>query len=62
MSPPSHHDSTRPASWDLERYRALVENLPLGIFETTRAGDVLFCNPYMLQMLGIPLDSAPAAR
>jgi signal transduction histidine kinase len=62
MSSSAPNHPTRPAGWDLKRYRALIENLPLGIFETTRAGDVLYCNPYMLQMLDIPLDSTPAER
>ncbi len=62
MPPLPSSESTPPSGWDLARYRTLVENLPIGIFETTRAGAVLFCNPHMLQMLDIPLESTPAER
>jgi len=62
MSASFPHDSAPPDGWDLARYRVLIEHLPLGIFETTRAGDVLYCNPHMLRMLDIPLDSTPAER
>lgn len=62
MSPSPSNESIHPSGWDLARYRALVENLPIGIFETTRAGEVLFCNRHMLQMLGLPPDASAAER
>jgi PAS domain S-box-containing protein len=40
-----------------ERYRALVANAPIGIFTTTRAGQVRFANPYLLKILGLPADT-----
>lgn len=40
-----------------ERYRALVANAPIGIFKTTQAGQVRFANPYLLNLLGVPLDA-----
>jgi PAS domain S-box-containing protein len=51
-----------PPGWDPERYRELVAQLPVGLFETTRAGDVLFCNPHMLRMLGLPENTGAAER
>lgn len=39
-----------------ERYRTLVANAPIGIFKTTRAGSVHFANPYLLKLLGLPVD------
>src|SRR5262249_10609027 len=35
-----------------ERYRNLFENIPLGIYRTTRDGRILMANPALLQMLG----------
>lgn len=40
-----------------ERYRTLVDNAPIGIFKTTRAGEVRFANPYLLRTLGLPRDT-----
>jgi PAS domain S-box-containing protein len=40
-----------------ERYRALVANAPIGIFTSTRSGEVKFANPYLLKLLGLPLDT-----
>jgi PAS domain S-box-containing protein len=39
-----------------ERYRTLVANLPIGVFKTTRDGEVRLANPYLLKLLGIPAD------
>lgn len=39
-----------------ERYRALIGNIPIGIFKTTRRGEVRVANPYLLDLLGLPLD------
>ena len=39
-----------------DRYRALVGNMPIGIFETTRAGEVRVANPYLLSLIGLPQD------
>jgi PAS domain S-box-containing protein len=39
-----------------ERYRVLIENLPIGVFTTTRAGEVRLANPYLLNLLGLPAD------
>lgn len=47
------HDSASPSpGWNLERYHALIESVPVGILETTRAGEVLFCNNHLRQILG----------
>jgi two-component system, cell cycle sensor histidine kinase and response regulator CckA len=43
-----------------ERYRALVENAPLGILSMDREGRILDINPMLLRILGWP--SAEAAR
>jgi PAS domain S-box-containing protein len=40
------------------RYRMLVDNAPIGIFETTRAGEVHFANPHLLRVLGLPPDTS----
>ena len=40
-----------------ERYRTLVANLPIGVFKTTRDGDVRLANPYLLKLLGIPAET-----
>lgn len=37
-----------------ERYRTLVDNAPIGIFKTTRAGEVRFANSYLLRLIGLP--------
>jgi protein-histidine pros-kinase len=55
---PSDHEPAHPPGWDFARYRALLENLPIGVFETTRAGEVLFCNRHLLQMLGYPAGTS----
>src|SRR5687768_8389789 len=39
-----------------ERYRTLVANLPIGVFESTSDGQVLLANPYLLRLLGMPED------
>lgn len=41
-----------------ERYRALVDNAPIGIFKSTRAGEVRYANPYLLRLMGIPSADA----
>ena len=35
-----------------ERYKSLVENVPTGIIETAPDGQILFCNPRTLDILG----------
>lgn len=40
-----------------ERFRNLVNNAPIGIFKTTRAGEVRFANPYQLRLLGLPPET-----
>jgi PAS domain S-box-containing protein len=40
-----------------ERYRSLVANIPIGIFETTATGEVRFANPYLLRLVGLPPDT-----
>lgn len=37
-----------------ERFRTLVANLPIGVFKSTRRGEVRLANPYLLTLLGIP--------
>ena len=39
-----------------ERYRSLVENLPVGVTHTTLYGDVLYQNPYARAMLGYTVE------
>jgi len=64
MPSPSHNAPLRPDGWDLARYHALVDNLPVGIFEAARTGEMLFCNAHLLRLLGLPDGSppGPAAR
>lgn len=40
-----------------QRHRSLIDVMPIGIFETTRSGSVLLANPYLLRLLGLPLDA-----
>ena len=37
-----------------ERYRALFEQMPVGLYRTTPDGDILDVNPALVQMLGCP--------
>ncbi|HKZ84977.1 MAG TPA: PAS domain S-box protein [Anaerolineae bacterium] len=37
-----------------ERYRGLFEGVPVGVYRTTPAGDILAANPALVQMLGYP--------
>jgi PAS domain S-box-containing protein len=37
-----------------ERYRSLVQNVPVGVFRTTPEGAILDANPAMVAMLGYP--------
>jgi len=37
-----------------ERYRQLITNASVGIFETTQGGAILFANPYIRRCLGLP--------
>jgi PAS domain S-box-containing protein len=39
-----------------DRYRTLIGNLPIGVFESTKDGRVLLANPYLLSLLGLPAD------
>ena len=36
-----------------ERYRRLVEGLPLGLYRSTPEGQLTFCNPMVLELLGL---------
>lgn len=36
--------------------RQLVATLPIGIFESTRSGKVLFANPYLVGLIGLPAN------
>ncbi len=38
------------------RYRKLMTNLPVGVFETTQDGRARYANPQMLRLLGLPED------
>lgn len=40
-----------------ERYRTLVANIPIGVFETTAAGEVRYANPYLLRLMGLPVET-----
>ncbi len=51
-----HQRTARELSQSEERYRTLIANLPIGVFKTTRDGSVRLANPYLLNLLGIPLD------
>lgn len=48
---------------ELERgeaqHRQLVATLPIGIFESTRSGKVLFANPYLVGVIGLPANFDP---
>ena len=44
-----------------QRHRELVASLPIGIFETTRSGEVRFANPYLLSVIGLPTNLDPTA-
>ncbi|MEO5959847.1 MAG: PAS domain-containing protein, partial [Opitutaceae bacterium] len=46
--------TARELSHSEERYRSLVGNLPIGVFTTTRSGEVRLANPYLLNLLGLP--------
>ena len=35
-----------------QRYRSLIDNLPIGIYRTTPDGEILYANPALLKMLG----------
>src|SRR5688572_6790770 len=39
-----------------DRYRTLIGNLPIGVFEMKKPGQVLLANPYLLTLLGLPTD------
>jgi PAS domain S-box-containing protein len=60
MSTPAHDSTGLPPGWNLERYRLLVENVPVGILEMTGDGTVVFCNPHLRQLLGWSL-AGPSA-
>ena len=51
-----HERTARELSQSEERYRALIENLPIGVFKTTRDGTVRLANPYLLNLIGLPVD------
>jgi signal transduction histidine kinase len=44
-----------------QQHRHLVASLPIGIFESTRSGGVLFANPYLLGLIGLPDTFDPTA-
>ncbi|MFW6082453.1 MAG: PAS domain S-box protein, partial [Chloroflexota bacterium] len=37
-----------------ERYRTLFERVPVGLYRTTRTGEIIDANPALIQMLGYP--------
>ncbi|HTO04100.1 MAG TPA: ATP-binding protein, partial [Opitutus sp.] len=39
-----------------EQHRNLIANVPIGIFKTTRSGKVIFANPYLLGLIGLPAE------
>ena len=39
-----------------DRYHALLANVPIGVFKTTRTGELRFVNPYLLRVVGLPAD------
>ena len=45
-----------------ERYRSLVENLPVGVTHTTLEGTVLYQNPYARAMLGYTQEELSGVR
>jgi len=46
-----------------ERYRNLFDRVPVGLYRTTREGQILDANPTLVEMLGYPdLDSLRATR
>jgi PAS domain S-box-containing protein len=51
-----HERTARELSQSEERYRALIANLPIGVFKTTRDGALRLANPYLLNLLGLPVD------
>jgi len=51
-----HERTARELSQSEERYGALIANLPIGVFKTTRDGGVRLANPYLLNLLGLPAD------
>jgi PAS domain S-box-containing protein len=44
-----------------QQHRHLVASLPIGIFESTRNGSLLFANPYLLGLIGLPDTFDPTA-
>ncbi|HYD85002.1 MAG TPA: ATP-binding protein, partial [Opitutus sp.] len=52
-----HECTTAELRLSEQRYRTLVENAPIGIFSSTRAGEVRFANPYLLRLVGLPVDT-----
>ena len=47
-------DLTRTLIESEERYRSLIEGVPVGIYRTTPEGQILDANPALVQMLGYP--------
>lgn len=45
-------ERTRDLQLSEERYRQLIANIPIGIVETTRDGELLLANPHILSLLG----------
>lgn len=39
-----------------ERLRHLIDNAPIGIFKSNEVGDVILANPYLLRLVGLPVD------
>ncbi|HYP17522.1 MAG TPA: ATP-binding protein, partial [Opitutus sp.] len=44
-----------------QHHRDLVATVPIGLFETKRSGSVLFANPYLLGLIGLPPNFDPTA-
>jgi PAS domain S-box-containing protein len=51
-----HQRTARELTRSEERYRTLIANLPIGVFKSTREGQVRLANPYLLNLLGLPAD------
>ena len=49
-----HHSVERRLRESEHRYRGLVEGVPVGLYRTTPAGQILDANPALVRMLGYP--------
>ncbi len=53
-----HHAVERLLRESEHRYRGLVDGVPVGLYRTTPAGQILDANPALVQMLGYPTREA----